>query len=74
MPTKKKIALEEFQYNIAFGEGTAARTGMVMLRITRAGRILVEEHMPPEEFLNLALSFENVARGVRNHLDGKPVG
>ena len=57
------------EWNFAFGEDTAAQGTHVMVRIAREGVILVEERMPPEEFLNLAHAFENVARGVQAHLD-----
>lgn len=67
-------AFEPFEYVLAFGDETAAPEGLVLLRISRKGKILVEEFMPPVEFLNLAAGFENVARGLRNVLDGKPVG
>lgn len=57
------------QWDIAFGEETAAGGTNVMVRLSRAGVILIEEHMPPEEFLSLAHAFENVARGVQSFLD-----
>ena len=57
------------QWDLAYGDETAAKSTHVMVRIAREGRILVEEHMPPEEFLTLAHAFENVARGVQAHLD-----
>lgn len=59
---------------LTFGPDTAAPEGLVLVRISRAGRILVEDQMPPAEFLRLAHSFEHVARGIRNVLDGKPAG
>jgi hypothetical protein len=70
----KRSEMIPFTYNIAFGDGTAARPGMVMLRLERDGRIMHEEHMPIDQFLNLAKAFEDVARGLRNVIDGRPVG
>jgi len=37
-----------------------------MVRIAREGKILVEMHMPPEDFLQLSHSMEAVARGVES--------
>lgn len=67
-------AFEPFEYTLAFGDDTAAPDGLVLLRISRKGKVMVEEFMPPTEFLNLARGFEDVARGIRNALEGKPVG
>jgi hypothetical protein len=53
-----------FQWEIAVGDKSAARPGMVMIRWSRAGQIMAEEHMPFDEFLNLAHGFENIARGI----------
>jgi len=57
-----------FQWEIAYGDGSASRPGMVMIRWSRAGKIMAEEYMPPEEFLSLAHGFENVARSISAEL------
>lgn len=77
MPTTKKKSppkFEPFEYVLAFGDQTAAPEGLVLLRISRSGNVLVEEHMPPSEFLQLARGFENVARGIRNALETGSAG
>jgi hypothetical protein len=77
MPTKTKLRKKDFipfTYSLAFGPETAAPEGMVLMRIERNGVITHEERMVPEEFLNLAKAFEDVARGIRNVLEGRPVG
>jgi hypothetical protein len=56
-------------WDLAYGEDTAAQGTHVMIRLSRAGVIIVEEHMAVDEFLNLAHAFENVARGVQAFMD-----
>lgn len=60
------MTLVSYEYDVAFGEGTAAQPGMVMLRIAQGGKIMAEIHMPPEEFAQLAHSIENVQRGIES--------
>lgn len=70
---EEESELIPFQWEIAYGDKSAARPGMVMIRWSRAGKIMAEEYMPPEEFLSLAHGFENVARSISAELDSKPV-
>lgn len=77
LPTKRKPVKRKtytFQYLITFGDDTAADPGKVLFRVSRDGAVLLEEHMDPGEFLQLADAFESQARGLRNVLDGRPVG
>lgn len=67
MKTKPKTKpLVSYEYDLAYGDDTAAQNGMVMFRIACEGKILAEIHMPPDEFLTMAHSIESVARGVAN--------
>jgi len=71
-PRKKKPALVEYAYDLAYGKDSAAQPGMVMLRIAKEGTILAELNMPPEEFLQLAHAVEAVARAVGEDMKPKP--
>ena len=68
-----KKPLVNYEYDFAYGPGTAADPDMVMLRIACEGRIMAEIHMLPDDFLSFAHSVENVARGVFSALNTKPV-
>ncbi len=61
---KKKPDLVPYAYDLAYGKDSAAQPGMVMLRIAKEGKILVELNMPPDEFTSLAHAVEVVNRAV----------
>ena len=58
------MSLVSYEFDLAYGEGTAAKPDMVMFRIACEGKILAEIHLVPEEFLTMAHSIENVARAI----------
>lgn len=64
MKVKQSEDLFPIAYDLAYGSDSAAQPGMVLFRIAREGKILIDTNMPPEEFLQLAHAFEVVARAV----------
>ena len=54
----------KYDFDLAYGPGSAAEAGRVMLRIARERVILAEIHMTPDTYLDFAHSIENVGRSV----------
>jgi len=64
--------LVPFQWDIAYGDKSAARPGMVMIRWSRGGVVMAEEYLPVAEFLSLARGFSNVAAALE-YSENKPM-